>query len=238
MLKIQNLKKYYNHKKIIENLNLEIDEDEFVAVVGPSGCGKSTLLRIISGLETDFLGNVESDFKKLGYVFQEDRILSWLNVFENIKIVNQKGKNSDVQHFIDLVGLSGFEKYFPAELSGGMKQRCAIARALYFGSDFLLMDEPFKSLDQILKFKMLDDLLAIHKKQKNSILMVTHDIDEAIYVGDRILVFQKNPCRLAKTFELKNLKKNSENGFNPTEVKNEILNLIRDSGESDEKATA
>jgi NitT/TauT family transport system ATP-binding protein len=182
------------------------------------------MLNIISGLEKEYIGYVEKTSGKIGYVFQEDRILPWLTVAENIKIVNQKGSDKEVQYYIDLVGLNGYEKFYPDELSGGMKQRCAIARALYFGSDFLLMDEPFKSLDYILKQKMLADLLEIHKVQKNSILMVTHDIDEALTVGDKILVLQKNPCKLVREINLKEMKKDEK--LNLEKIRKEILDLI------------
>ncbi len=224
MLKVIGLKKYYNHRKILSDLSFEVGENEIAAIVGPSGCGKTTMLNIISGLEKEYIGYVEKTSGKIGYVFQEDRILPWLTVAENIKIVNQKGSDKEVQYYIDLVGLNGYEKFYPDELSGGMKQRCAIARALYFGSDFLLMDEPFKSLDYILKQKMLADLLEIHKVQKNSILMVTHDIDEALTVGDKILVLQKNPCKLVREINLKKMKKGEK--LNLEEIRKEILDLI------------
>lgn len=224
MLKVIGLKKYYNHRKILSDLSFEVGENEIAAIVGPSGCGKTTMLNIISGLEKEYIGYVEKTSGKIGYVFQEDRILAWLTVAENIKIVNQKGSDKEVQYYIDLVGLNGYEKFYPDELSGGMKQRCAIARALYFGSDFLLMDEPFKSLDYILKQKMLADLLKIHKVQKNSILMVTHDIDEALTVGDKILVLQKNPCKLVREINLKEMKKDEK--LNLEEIRKEILDLI------------
>lgn len=224
MLKVIGLKKYYNHRKILSDLSFEVGENEIAAIVGPSGCGKTTMLNIISGLEKEYIGYVEKTSGKIGYVFQEDRILPWLTVAENIKIVNQKGSDKEVQYYIDLVGLNGYEKFYPDELSGGMKQRCAIARALYFGSDFLLMDEPFKSLDYILKQKMLADLLEIHKVQKNSILMVTHDIDEALTVGDKILVLQKNPCKLVREINLKEMKKDEK--LNLEKIRKEILDLI------------
>ncbi len=224
MLKVTDLKKYYNHRKIISGLSFSIEDGELAVIVGPSGCGKTTLLNIISKLTGDYYGQVERASEKIGYVFQEDRILPWLNVFDNIKIVKPEGCDSQVLEYIKLVGLEGFEAYFPDQLSGGMKQRCAIARALYFGSDFLLMDEPFKSLDYILKQKMLSDLQKIHNSKKNTILLVTHDIEEALTVADRIFVLQKNPCRLAKTINLSGLK--AEDKYCPAQIKKEILELI------------
>ncbi|WP_149554161.1 ABC transporter ATP-binding protein [Treponema pectinovorum] len=224
MLKVQNLRKYYNHKKILSDISFEVEDNQIAALVGPSGCGKTTLLNIISGLNSDYTGFVQNNFHKVGYVFQEDRILPWLTVFENIKIVREDGSDREVNQFIEMTGLKNYENYFPEELSGGMKQRCAIARALYFGSDFLLMDEPFKSLDYILKQQMLLDLKKIQAQQKNSILFVTHDIDEAIFIADKILVLQKNPCKIVKEIYLN---QKTRTGTEKDFLKDEILSLIK-----------
>lgn len=223
MLKVQNLRKYYNHKKILSDISFEVEDNQIVAVVGPSGCGKTTLLNILSGLSSDYTGFVNNYFQKVGYVFQEDRILPWLTVFENIKIVKESGTEEEINQCIEMVGLKGYENYFPEELSGGMKQRCAIARALFFGSDFLLMDEPFKSLDYILKQQMLIDLKKIHEQERNSILMVTHDIEEAILIADKILVLKKNPCKIVKEFTIE---ENYRAGEMKDSLKEEIFRLI------------
>lgn len=223
MLKVQNLRKYYNHKKILSDISFEVDDNQIVAVVGPSGCGKTTLLNILSGLNSDYTGFVHNYFQKVGYVFQEDRILPWLTVFENIKIVKENGTEEEINQCIEMVGLKGYENYFPEELSGGMKQRCAIARALFFGSDFLLMDEPFKSLDYILKQQMLMDLKKIHEQERNSILMVTHDIEEAILIADKILVLKKNPCKVVKEILLD---EKCRTGETKDTLKEEIFRLI------------
>lgn len=223
MLKVLNLRKYYNHKKILSDISFEIDDDQIVAVIGPSGCGKTTLLNILSGLSSDYTGFVHNYFQKVGYVFQEARILPWLTVFENIKIVKESGTEEEINQCIEMVGLKGYENYFPEELSGGMKQRCAIARALFFGSDFLLMDEPFKSLDYILKQQMLIDLKKIHEQERNSILMVTHDIEEAILIADKILVLKKNPCKIVKEFTIE---ENYRAGEMKDSLKEEIFRLI------------
>lgn len=223
MLKVQNLRKYYNHKKILSDISFEVDDNQIVAVVGPSGCGKTTLLNIISGLNSDYTGFVHNYSNKVGYVFQEDRILPWLTVFENIKIVRENGTDKEVSQFIEMVGLKDYKDFFPEELSGGMKQRCAIARALYFGSDFLLMDEPFKSLDYILKMQMLHDLKEIHRKQRNSILLVTHDIEEALFLADKILVLRKNPCKVVKEIYLT---EKTKTGMEKDFIRDEIFRLI------------
>ena len=223
MLKVQNLRKYYNHRKVLSDISFEVDDDQIVAVIGPSGCGKTTLLNILSGLSSDYTGFVHNYFQKVGYVFQEDRILPWLTVYENIKIVKENGMEEEINQCIEMVGLKGYENYFPEELSGGMKQRCAIARALFFGSDFLLMDEPFKSLDYILKQQMLIDLKKIHEQERNSILMVTHDIEEAILIADKILVLKKNPCKIVKEFTIE---ENYRTGEMKDSLKEEIFRLI------------
>ena len=224
MVRVQNLRKYYNHKKILSDISFEVEDNQIVAVVGPSGCGKTTLLNILSGLTSDYTGFVESDFHKVGYVFQEDRLLPWLTVFENIKIVREDGSNQEVNRFIEMAGLKNYENYFPEELSGGMKQRCSIARALYFGCDFLLMDEPFKSLDYILKQQMLVDLKKIQAQQKNSILFVTHDIEEALSIADKILVLQKSPCKIAKKIYLT---EKTRTGIGKDLLRDEIFRLIK-----------
>ena len=196
MLSVNNLKKIYNGKTVIDRLSFFVNGGDIAVIVGPSGCGKSTLLNIVAGLDTHFEGSLQSGGKKIGYVFQEDRILPWLTVAQNIKSVNPEGDDKEVQRFIDMAGLTGCERYYPDELSGGMKQRCSIARALYYGSELLLMDEPFKSLDYGIRHKMIADLVVIHQKEKNTILFVTHDIEEALSVADVIFVCKKIRCAL------------------------------------------
>ena len=224
MLSVNNLKKIYNGKTVIDRLSFSVRGGDIAVIVGPSGCGKSTLLNIVAGLDTHFEGSLQSGGKKIGYVFQEDRILPWLTVAQNIKSVNPEGDDKEVQRFIDMAGLTGYERYYPDELSGGMKQRCSIARALYYGSELLLMDEPFKSLDYGIRHKMIADLVAIHQKEKNTILFVTHDIEEALSVADVIFVCKKNPMCLADTIDL-----HDKSGLTPAkkqELKDGILKII------------
>ncbi|QTQ11548.1 ATP-binding cassette domain-containing protein [Treponema parvum] len=224
MVSVVNIKKTYNSKTVIEDLSLSVNAGDLAVIVGPSGCGKSTLLNIIAGLDQNYEGNLQTSGQKIGYVFQEDRILPWLTVFQNIKSVNPSGEDALVQHFIDAAGLTGFEKYYPDELSGGMRQRCSIARALYYGSDILLMDEPFKSLDYVIRQKMISDLLKIHKEEKNTILFVTHDIEEALAVADTVFVLRKDPCRLADTINMKT--KSPWSAEKKQQLKEKILKLI------------
>ena len=192
LLKIENLTKKFGSLSIIEDLNLEINKNEIVAIIGPSGCGKSTLLNIISGLIRKFEGKIHTSKPTIGYVFQEDRLLPWLNVFENVKVVNDNSKDEDVLKIIEEVGLKNFENAYPNTLSGGMRQRCAIARGFNYDCDLLLMDEPFKSLDYNLRIEMLSTLINLWKTSKKSILFITHEIDEAITVASRIIVLKKD----------------------------------------------
>lgn len=187
MLKLQNICKKFESLSVLENFSLEIRDSEIVAVTGPSGCGKTTLLNIIAGITKPDSGLIEKNSEKIGYVFQEDRLLPWLNVWENIKLVNKKRSKEEIQHFIDSVSLTGFENYTPDKLSGGMKQRCSIARALNYGASLLLLDEPFSGLDADLRNKLITDLLEINKSQKTAILIVTHNLEEAEALGAKII---------------------------------------------------
>lgn len=198
MLEIRNLSKDYQGLPVLRNLNIEVKEQEIVAIVGPSGCGKSTLLNLIAGTVKGFEGTIENHAEKTGYVFQEDRILPWLNVYDNIRIVRQREDGERIHSLIKKMHLDGFESYYPEQLSGGMRQRCGIARAFYFGSELLLMDEPFKSLDVNLRMEMLGYLLELWEEEKTAIVFVTHNIEEALMTADRILVMKNRPAEVVK----------------------------------------
>ena len=198
MLEIRNLSKDYQGLLVLRNLNIEVKDQEIVAIVGPSGCGKSTLLNLIAGTVKGFEGTIENHAEKTGYVFQEDRILPWLNVYDNIRIVRQREDGERIHSLIKKMHLDGFESYYPEQLSGGMRQRCGIARAFYFGSELLLMDEPFKSLDVNLRMEMLGYLLELWEEEKTAIVFVTHDIEEALMTADRILVMKNRPAEVVK----------------------------------------
>ena len=198
MLEIRNLSKDYQGLPVLRNLNIEVKDQEIVAIVGPSGCGKSTLLNLIAGTVKGFEGTIENHAEKTGYVFQEDRIRPWLNVYDNIRIVRQREDGERIHSLIKKMHLDGFESYYPEQLSGGMRQRCGIARAFYFGSELLLMDEPFKSLDVNLRMEMLGYLLELWEEEKTAIVFVTHNIEEALMTADRILVMKKRPAEVVK----------------------------------------
>jgi NitT/TauT family transport system ATP-binding protein len=192
---------------VLEKINLEVELGEFVCIVGPSGCGKSTLLNIIAGFLPATKGNVVVEGEPLRgpdprrvFVFQENGVFPWLTVRDNIgfgllrKSAAERGRI--VQHYVEMVGLTGFEKAYPRELSGGMRQRVEIARALAANPDIIYMDEPFGALDFITRLKMRTDLTRIWQQEKKTILFVTHDIEEAVQLADRVLVMSKRPATI------------------------------------------
>lgn len=229
LLKIENLTKKFEDLSVIENLNLHIDKNEIVAIIGPSGCGKSTLLNIISGIIKKYDGNMHTSKHTIGYVFQEDRLFPWMNVIENVKIVNDHSKEEDVLNIIEEVGLKGFEKSYPDTLSGGMRQRCAIARGFNYNCDLLLMDEPFKSLDYNLRIEMLSTLINIWQKSKKSILFITHEIDEALTVANRIIVLKRRPTEVIKEIILNkdDIGKRDINSDEFIKIRREIISLLK-----------
>ncbi|MFY1645107.1 ABC transporter ATP-binding protein, partial [Methanoculleus bourgensis] len=190
----------------LEGVTLEIRDKEFVCLVGPSGCGKTTLLRIIAGLETPTTGSVTIDGSavtgpdpKRGMVFQEYSLFPWRRVIDNIafglemKGVSREERRQTAEYYLKMVGLSRFRDAYPFELSGGMRQRVAIARALANEPDVLLMDEPFGALDAQTRNRMQKELLCLWKKTEKTIVFVTHSVDEAVYLSDRIIVLSPRP---------------------------------------------
>lgn len=204
MLIIKNIQKIYKEQSLIaiKDISFTVHGNEIVIIIGPSGCGKSTLLNIISQNDDDYSGVVEYTEERLGYVFQEDRLLPWKTVAENVRLVDLNGSIEKVNKILDDVDMLQFKDYLPKNLSGGMRQRCSIARALYYGSDLLLLDEPFKSLDHYLRNEMLKLVAKINRETDISILYVTHDIDEALMLADRIIVLSKRPSVILDDFRI------------------------------------
>ncbi len=195
----------------LEGMRLHIGRREFVAIVGASGCGKSTLLRIIAGLDPAYKGTVAVRGRRItgpgldrGIVFQEPRLLPWLTVAENVAFALPRGsrreKAATVAAHLELVELAGFAKAYPGELSGGMAQRVAIARALVNRPEILLLDEPFGALDALTRLRLQKELLAIWDREKMTMVMVTHDIEEAVYLGDRVVVMSERPGTVRSEF--------------------------------------
>ena len=189
--------KHYGSRTVLDRVSLSVRRGEIVSLVGASGCGKSTLLRIVAGLERDFTGNVSLDGKplkgpsnQLGVVFQEPRLLPWLNVADNIAFPAGPRRGSDprVGELLAQVGLAGSRGLLPKQLSGGMAQRVALARGLFPSPDLLLLDEPFSAVDAMTRMHLQDLLLALVSARMTAALIVTHDLDEALYLADRVLL--------------------------------------------------
>jgi NitT/TauT family transport system ATP-binding protein len=184
--------------RALDGIDFEMSGQTFVSMVGPSGCGKSTFLNIVSGVETPTSGSVEvtaDDGRpaRLGYVFQDPRLLPWRTVIANLLYVHaDKGQatRDRIDHYLDLVGLRGFERMYPAHLSGGMQQRVGIARAFSVEPDLLLMDEPFSHLDAITARKLREELQAIWERSRKTVLFVTHDVLEAVQLSNRIIIVE------------------------------------------------
>lgn len=221
-LKVEHLHKIFPKKRrndsevtALSDINLEVEESEFVVIVGPSGCGKSTLLNIIGGLEEATEGVVTIDGREVsgpgadrGMVFQGYSLFPWLTVQKNVEFgmkiqkVPAGERRKRALEIIELVGLKGFENSLPGQLSGGMKQRVAIARTLAAGPEVLLMDEPFGALDAQTRVVMQELLASVCRKKKNTVLFITHDIDEAILLGNRIYVMSRRPGTVREVLEV------------------------------------
>ena len=196
---------------------MAFEKGKITCVLGPSGCGKSTLLNIISGIIKDYAGEVVGFQKQdMSFVFQEDRLIPWLTVYDNMKFV-LKGKYPNdklkeiISDYLLLVKMKDYHGFYPSDLSGGMKQRASIARALAYDGEIIIMDEPFKSLDIKIKIQLLKDFKNICKKTKSTAVFVTHDIDEAIEIGDKIYILSDKPSqvkRVWKDLNVDNLREN------------------------------
>jgi NitT/TauT family transport system ATP-binding protein len=204
MIKINRLKKNYDSKKIFNDFNMNIEPYEITCILGPSGVGKTTLFNVISGL-TDYEGGEITGIenRNISYLFQEPRLLPWLTVYENIDIVlkniyPEKKRNEVITHYLEMVGLIEYINNKPEELSGGMKQRLAIARTFAYPSSLLLMDEPFQGLDVKLKNDIIESFLKLWEKDKRTVLFITHDIEEALKVSDQIYIIQDNPVKISQ----------------------------------------
>jgi NitT/TauT family transport system ATP-binding protein len=194
--------------RALDDVSFDVSPGEFVTVVGPSGCGKSTLLRIASGLEHPTSGTCTVDPRSLGYVFQDATLLPWRSVTGNVELLPELNKvpkaerRRRAQAAIDLVGLSGHEGKYPSQLSGGMRMRVSVARALVMNPDVFLFDEPFGALDEITRERLNDELLDLFGRERFGALFITHSISEAVYLSTRVLVMSARPGRIVADFDV------------------------------------
>ena len=224
---------------VLENIQHRIENGRFISIIGPSGCGKTTLLRIIAGLEKASAGKVFLDGRELvqgteevGLVFQEYALFPWRTTLGNIEMgpeikgVEKEIRRSEAMEYIKTFHLSGFENRYPRELSGGMKQRVAIARTLIMNPRVVLMDEPFGSLDSQTRNGLKEFLLGIWEKRRDTIVFVTHNVDEAVFLSDEIVVLSKRPARIAKVFEVGILRPRDRTGQDCNEIRREVLKVL------------
>ncbi|MGI8783692.1 MAG: ABC transporter ATP-binding protein [Acidobacteriota bacterium] len=202
-----------NRVEVLEDISLDVHEGEFVCVLGPSGCGKSTLLNIVGGFIQPTRGTVSIDGEPVTapdprriFVFQERGVFPWMTVEGNIGFglfkLSAHERKKRIAHYVELVGLKGFEHAYPQELSGGMKQRVEVARALAVNPDVLYLDEPFGALDSITRLIMRGELLRIWGAERKTILFVTHDIDESVQLADRVIVMSARPARISRIVDI------------------------------------
>ncbi|OZI75006.1 ABC transporter ATP-binding protein [Bordetella genomosp. 12] len=237
-LTFDHVHKQYGDLHVVDGFSSEFKTGELVALVGPSGCGKSTLLHLAAGLETATQGRVLADGQPVGgphpsrtLVFQEHALYPWLTLLDNVALALEfqktpKRQARDGAHaWLARVGLTGFEHYYPHQVSGGMRQRAALARAFIAQPQTLLMDEPFGALDALTRLSLQDVLRQLIREEKPTVLLVTHDVDEALFLADRIVVFSPRPARVLREFNLAHRAKTHDLAELAGE-KREILSLL------------
>jgi ABC-type nitrate/sulfonate/bicarbonate transport system ATPase subunit len=229
-------------QRALENVSFAVGAGEFVSIIGPSGCGKSTLLRLIAGLSAPNAGElwmgdepVSDPSARRGLVFQDPSLFPWLTVGRNIQaglvvrgVLSQK--RHEVDEFVKLVGLEGFADAYPHHLSGGMAQRAALARALINHPQVLLLDEPLGALDAFTRMRLQDEVLRLWQARRTTILLVTHDIDEAIYMSDRILIMTPRPGRIERVLEVKLERPRQRNAEEFLRLRGDILEFLHFAG--------
>nr|WP_312292258.1 ABC transporter ATP-binding protein [Clostridium chromiireducens] len=220
-IKIKNLNKSYGNEIVFKDFNIDFSDEQINCIVGKSGCGKSTLLNIIAGLIEAQSGEISGvSMNDISYIFQEDRLIEWLTVRENLELAlkryfDNSTLTNKVNEVLKLVGIYDIKDKYPNKLSGGMRQRINIARAFGKPSKLILMDEPFKSLDYKLKYTIIDEFKNLLNSEKRMVILVTHDLDEAIYFRGNIIVFRDKPVEIEGVFNNK-----------LEECKNEVLKIM------------
>lgn len=237
-IKVENVVKKFDNVTALNGLSLDIEAGSFVCLIGPSGCGKSTLLRIIGGLEKPTSGKVSLDGEKItkagfdrGFAFQAANLFPWLTVEKNISFGLRarriyKEKKQDVADIIKLIGLNGFENSFPHQLSGGMQQRVSLARALVGHPKVLLLDEPLGALDAFTRMNLQDEILRIKNEHNMTMLMVTHDVDEAIYMSDKVVVMSARPSKVEAIIDIESSRPRARVQDTFSIYRNKILELL------------
>lgn len=227
----------------LDHVNLEMESGEFISLVGPSGCGKSTILRLVAGLIRPTMGSITVNGKEVkdpsperGMVFQKPTLFPWLTVEKNIafplKVQGKlKGNEEQVERMLDVIGLQKFRNDYPGQLSGGMAQRVALVRTLISRPEILLLDEPLGALDAFTRMNMQDEILTMWKDKRQLALMVTHDVDEAIYMGTRVIVMDADPGRIIADIRIKEDFPRDRSSASFIEYRNEILNRLHFAGE-------
>lgn len=222
----------------LEEINLTIKKGEFVSIVGTSGCGKSTILRMIAGLVGPTEGEILFDGEKVtgpspkrGMVFQKANLFPWLTVEKNLSFSlrmqgKYKGNEHKVEHFLEMIGMQDFRKDYPHQLSGGMAQRVALVRTLINEPEILLLDEPLGALDAFTRMNIQDEILNMWKEQGNTVIMVTHDVDEAIYMGTRVLVMEPRPGKVKEDIQIDLEYPRNRSSQKFTEYRNHILEML------------
>ena len=238
-LQVKDVSVTFEHKKILENLCLDVQEGEFVALIGPSGCGKSTLLNILAGVLEPESGEVFVDGQPVrgvsshfAYMPQSDLLLPWKTILDNVTLYgrlhgNKKQARAAALKEFPVFGLQGYENAYPDELSGGMRQRAAFLRTALCSADIMLLDEPFGALDVITRNEMQDWLLKLRSELGRTTLLVTHDIDEALYLADRIVVLGGHPAAVTREIDLTGVEKSRDWLYEQTALRKEIHNILR-----------
>jgi ABC-type nitrate/sulfonate/bicarbonate transport system ATPase subunit len=238
-LQLKNVNKSFGDLSVLEDLNFKIEKGEFAAIVGPSGCGKSTALRMFAGLESPTSGEVLANEKSTNrpdsnrvMIFQEHALYPWRTIKDNVNLGleltnSPKAERKErVQRVLEKVGLGGFENYYPHQLSGGMKQRASIARALVMDPEVLLLDEPYGALDAITRLTMQNELIKLWKGSNQTMLLITHDIDEALYLADRVFIMSSRPGKVVKEIKSDSPRPRDRNSAKFFELRQEIMKCL------------
>lgn len=237
-LRVEHLNLEFDHKKILDDISFSVQTREFVSILGPSGCGKSTILNIMAGIIQEYSGQVCVDDEKIkgvsghfAYMPQNDLLLEWRTILDNVTLYGQINHDKTIKEKalkeFKTFGLEGYENAYPSSLSGGMRQRAAFLRTSLCQADILLLDEPFGALDVITRNDMQDWLLDLRSKYNCTTVLVTHDIDEALYLSDRIFVLSNKPSHIIQTIDLSQEEKSRDWLFSQSHLKKEIYELLR-----------